>query len=859
MMASTVPPHFKFKVWNNHPHPNTHLDVIAVRPTRTRRIPTASFCSTHQHHLLHHHIFNHKSSSIRTVLTRVSGDGGGIVDAASQQSASADRNTINSSSPSLGDGYVALFVRMLGLDNDPLDREQAVVALWKYSLGGKQYIDAIMQFRGCLNLTVNLLKSDSSSTCEAAAGLLREIASINLYRESVAESGAIEEITGLLRHSSLTSEVKEQSICTLWNLSVDEKLRMKIANTDLLPLVIRSLEDEDIKVKEAAGGVLANLALSTSLHSIMVEAGVIPKLAKLLRIDVEGSKVIKKEARNALLELAKDEYNRILIVEEGLVIVPMIGAAAYKALTPGLYSWPSLPDGTKIEQSSKAPSKYGASELLLGLNIDDKNAEIDKSKINAVVGRTQQQFLARIGAIEVEDERKSQSVSTSQRFTLLPWMDGVARLVLILGLEDELAISRAAQSIADASINEHMRISFKEAGAVKHLVRLLDHNNDSVRFAVTCALERLSVSNSICQLIEAEGVIYPLLNALKHSGTSETLMEKTLDILARILDPGKEMKSKFYEGPVNGSKKGLNAMGRPDATIQFVGNMDETAVSKSTTGKDVMDSAIIARLVEILKTPSPNLQRKASSILEFLTIIEPHLDTILSVDIESGLEAVFQQKILDDTESDMGDQRPELHALKVEEAGLAISAASRLLTKLLDFVQFRQTINAARFTKLLRKTLRSNIPLHNKDWVAACLVKLSSLSGPNQDFDDPVNLEVTLYETVPRLVEQIKTSFSPEAQEAAVIELNRIISEGVVDSTRAVAAEGGIFPLVKVIEEGSERAVEAALAILYNISMDSENHLAIIAAGAIPALRRIVLSQGPQWMRALHLLRTLPT
>ncbi|WJZ80523.1 hypothetical protein VitviT2T_000435 [Vitis vinifera] len=859
MMASTIPPHFKFKVWNNHPHPNTHLDVIAVRPTRTRRSPTASFCSTHQHHLLHHHIFNHKSSSIRTVLTRVSGDGGGIVDAASQQSASADRNTINSSSPSLGDGYVALFVRMLGLDNDPLDREQAVVALWKYSLGGKQYIDAIMQFRGCLNLTVNLLKSDSSSTCEAAAGLLREIASINLHRESVAESGAIEEITGLLRHSSLTSEVKEQSICTLWNLSVDEKLRMKIANTDLLPLVIRSLEDEDIKVKEAAGGVLANLALSTSLHSIMVEAGVIPKLAKLLRIDVEGSKVIKKEARNALLELAKDEYNRILIVEEGLVIVPMIGAAAYKALTPGLYSWPSLPDGTKIEQSSKAPSKYGASELLLGLNIDDKNAEIDKSKINAVVGRTQQQFLARIGAIEVEDERKSQSVSTSQRFTLLPWMDGVARLVLILGLEDELAISRAAESIADASINEHMRISFKEAGAMKHLVRLLDHNNDSVRFAVTCALERLSVSNSICQLIEAEGVIYPLLNALKHSGTSETLMEKTLDILARILDPGKEMKSKFYEGPVNGSKKGLNAMGRPDATIQFVGNMDETAVSKSTTGKDVMDSAIIACLVEILKTPSPNLQRKASSILEFLTIIEPHLDTILSVDIESGLEAVFQQKILDDTESDMGDQRPELHALKVEEAGLAISAASRLLTKLLDFVQFRQTINAARFTKLLRKTLRSNIPLHNKDWVAACLVKLSSLSGPNQDFDDPVNLEVTLYETVPRLVEQIKTSFSPEAQEAAVIELNRIISEGVVDSTRAVAAEGGIFPLVKVIEEGSERAVEAALAILYNISMDSENHSAIIAAGAIPALRRIVLSQGPQWMRALHLLRTLPT
>ena len=130
------------------------------------------------------------------------------------------------------------------------------------------------------------------------------------------------------------------------------------------------------------------------------------------------------------------------------------------------------------------------------MNIDDKNAEIDKSKINAVVGRTQQQFLAHIGAIEVEDERKSQFVSTSQRFTLLPWMDGVAWLVLILGLEDELAISRAAESISDASINEHMRISFKEAGAVKHLVRLSNHNNDSVRFVVTCALERSATTSA---------------------------------------------------------------------------------------------------------------------------------------------------------------------------------------------------------------------------------------------------------------------------------------------------------------------------------------------------------------------------
>lgn len=96
---------------------------------------------------------------------------------------------------------------MLGLDNDLSDREQAVDALWKYSLGGKQCVDTIMKSSGSVFLTVNLLNSESDVACEAAAGLLRMISSINIYRDFVAESGAIQEITSLLRRPSLTSEV----------------------------------------------------------------------------------------------------------------------------------------------------------------------------------------------------------------------------------------------------------------------------------------------------------------------------------------------------------------------------------------------------------------------------------------------------------------------------------------------------------------------------------------------------------------------------------------------------------------------------------------------------------------------------
>ncbi|XP_057765933.1 uncharacterized protein LOC130986520 [Salvia miltiorrhiza] len=843
-MCSIIPTHLKFKP----PNPINHSpEAVCSVFTHNSRPPKYCFRFQGRHPML--------CCSKFSVLTRAcSDDGQREIFSAKKLSSASDVETFSNSSSISNDGYIALFIRMLGLDNDPLDREQAVVALWKYSLGGKHCVDNIMKYHGTVNLVVNLLKSDSDSACESAAGLLRVISSLNLYRDIVAESGAIEEMTVVLTRSSLSSNVKEQTMCTLWNLSVDEKLSARMTSSEILPLLIRYLEDEDIKVKEAAGGILANLTLTQSNHKIMVEAGVIPKLAKLLTADEEESKVVRKVARNALLELAKDEYYKILVMEEGLVVMPLVGAAAYKSFRPALYSWPSLPDGTRIEQSSKSPSRYGASELLLGLSIEKKNVDLEEAKMKAVIGRTQQQFLARIGAIENEDDGKSNGESpSSQRVTLLPWVDAVARLVLILGLEDESAISRAAQSIADASINEHMRVSFREAGAIKHLVQLINHPRDNVRLAVIRALDRLSISNYVCRSIEAEGVLHPLINLLKQSKSdiSHSSTSTILNILTRILDPNKELKSKLYDGPVNGSNKGWHSTKTPASinTQDMISAEQVTSSTQSIGVGELVDSALLSCLVDILKTPIPDLQRKAASILEYLVVIEPpSMEKLPLPDIVSGLEAVFRQKSLIEEENDR-----EVHILELEEAGLAVSAASRLLTRLLDYQEFCQSLDSDKFTKLLRSILVSSIPLRNKEWVAACLVKLSTI------YLDPVDVEVTVYERIPRLIEEMKSSESPQVQESAVLELNRIISQGIVDFSRAVGCGGGIFAVVKLMETGSEQAVEASLAILYNLSMDVENHAAIIAAGAVPILRKLVLSDRPQWMRALRLLRILPT
>ncbi|KAJ6721279.1 ARM REPEAT SUPERFAMILY PROTEIN [Salix viminalis] len=190
---------------------NTLLEV--TRPTRRKSALSSPF-----HINIKNSNSNPKLCSDRTVLTRVCGDGGGsgAIDASPQKKASS----VIPKLPFVFQVWFSLsaycqciiilrkqkvvsaiatwpcLFGCLGLDNDPLDREQAIVALWQYSLGGKKCIDNIMQFQGCINLTVNLLQSESSSACEAAAGLLRSISSVNVYRDVVAESGAIEEITG---------------------------------------------------------------------------------------------------------------------------------------------------------------------------------------------------------------------------------------------------------------------------------------------------------------------------------------------------------------------------------------------------------------------------------------------------------------------------------------------------------------------------------------------------------------------------------------------------------------------------------------------------------------------------------------
>ncbi|OAY70539.1 hypothetical protein ACMD2_26655, partial [Ananas comosus] len=361
--------------------------------------------------------------------------------------------------------------------------------------------------------------------------------------------------------------------------------------------------------------------------------------------------------------------------------------------------------------------------------------------------------------------------------------------------------------------------------------------------------------NIVCGTIEAEGALEPLINILKDPSTPVALLEKTIDILSRIFDTGNGLKRMFDDKVVNGTEGKVNLA---NSSSDAGGFLQTLLKQEPMTRMEIIGYGIISRLIDLLRKASPSVQTKVASFLEYLANFEPHTTSMTAAGIESGLDAVFQKGVLNVEEDDTENQ-PEPTIVEIEEIGLATSAAARLLTKLLNFDQFNRTIDPAKYVIQLRKILKSDIPLHTKDWIAACLVKLESKFGSAlKNVNFTVDKEVIIYETIPRLIEQIRTSFSYESKRAAVSELKRIISGGSMEFAKAVANAGGIFHLVKLIEEGKGDVIESSLAILYNLSMDAENHPAIISAGAVPVLKRIILSEGPQWTRALHLLRTLP-
>lgn len=200
----------------------------------------------------------------------------------------------------------------------------------------------------------------------------------------------------------------------------------------------------------------------------------------------------RQEARNCLLQLAKDPIQKSVIVEAGLVPVPLIGASAFRTFKPVMEDTFAIPeDDVQFTDNPSLTTVFGADKLLRGLKIGADAADIDKTTVLLNEGKVRQQFLARIGVIEKKNGVKGEDLSSQDKVTFMPWWDGIARLVLILGLQNPSVAKEAAESLAEISITEDYRQAIHKAGAVPHLVKWLGSGDEAATEAAALALDKL--------------------------------------------------------------------------------------------------------------------------------------------------------------------------------------------------------------------------------------------------------------------------------------------------------------------------------------------------------------------------------
>lgn len=221
---------------------------------------------------------------------------------------------------------------------------------------------------------------------------------------------------------------------------------------------------------------------------------------KILLEERTGSKLTRQEARACLLQLSKDPIQKASIIEAGLVPVPLIGASAFRTFKPVMEDTFAIPEDTfSIPSTAPTTTVFGAGKLLRGLKTGPGTTASSIDETTALVneGKVRQQFLARLGVIEkkTDDGEKGEEDGAAvweEKVVWMPWWDGIARLVLILGLQNAEVAKKAAESLAEiCGATEDYRQAVQKAGAVPHLVKWLGSGDEGATEAVVLALDVL--------------------------------------------------------------------------------------------------------------------------------------------------------------------------------------------------------------------------------------------------------------------------------------------------------------------------------------------------------------------------------
>ncbi|KAL3849970.1 hypothetical protein ACJIZ3_011852 [Penstemon smallii] len=159
------------------------------------------------------------------------------------------------------------------------------------------------------------LKSSSKELQTSAAGELRFLAKHNMEnRFIIGQCGAIAPLISLL-HSDVEL-IQEHAVTALLNLSINEKIKARIAEEGALEPLIHVLKTGNGGAKENAAAALFSISLLDEYRIKIGRSGAVKALVDLLQ---SGTVRGKKDAATALFNLSIFHENKARIVQAGAV------------------------------------------------------------------------------------------------------------------------------------------------------------------------------------------------------------------------------------------------------------------------------------------------------------------------------------------------------------------------------------------------------------------------------------------------------------------------------------------------------------------------------------------------------------
>jgi len=739
-------------------------------------------------------------------------------------------------------------------------------ALWALSLSIEKKNQSIISEAGGVQPLIQQLSDARVFIKEQAASALAKLAFENEEtRASITECGGIQPLIKLL-----TLNAKENPMARMYgadalaNLATDSDARDEIVSAGGIRPLVLVLEDEAQKTKKYAARALARLSKDhASTQAAIAEAGAIVLLVALL----EGTfgPEAQEEAAGALFALADHEGNRVGITESGGIgwLVMLLGCNNRRARehAEGALVRLSIENANRVLiikklvdmlQDSGAAAQETAARERANASSDVEGSRTAQCKGGGTgAAAAQEQAAAALAnlARESEDNRKS-IVDANGIVPLLDILDsasakakenavGAIKELCRNSKNNQALVSRAGgipklvgvmagfsnQTVKDASLmqlctlaadalqemakgNRKNQDAIAEAGAIQPLVGMLGSPSSQMQANAAGALANLAQNHTENQsAIARTGAIAPLCTLMRE-GSEDTKDQCAAAILALATDHQGNKDTIAKLGGID-PLLGLLVTGSTDKSQVYVAGALAALASKHMDNRQL----IAKRLVGLLGSSAVRTPDRAERVL----------NTCSSFASDSAANQVGLAKL--------GGIPPLITWLQSTTVTTQAAAAHAVLCLASDNATTQVFIaKSDAIPPLIALVAKSSVEA--QEYATRALWHMAS--------QEENRTLIANAGAIKPLIGMLAAEGDVAAELAAIILVR--LARGNTEVSIQIAAQGGVLPLVRLVESGSAGSQQQAASCLSELALVPKNRNIVANAHGIQPIIALLSS-----------------